>query len=148
MLYVVRTGELTLTESATKSLILIAPQGNIAKLRQIDISLAATAAQEEILFQLYRVETIGTPTGTAKACEPCEEYSPAAAATALTALTAEPTAVKVLADWLVQPLGGMISIPFPFGGEVAAKAVGARLGLRYISKTSKPLCAANIWFEE
>ncbi len=148
MLYVVRTGELTLAESVTKSLILLNPVANIVKLRQLDVSLAATAAQEEILFQLYRVETIGAPAGTAAAIQPGEEWAPATATTALTALTAEPTAVKIIADYLVQPLGGIISIPFPFGAEIAAKAAGARLGLQYKSKTSKPVAACNLWFEE
>lgn len=147
-LFVIPTGETTLTESATKSLILLAPGAREVKLRQIDISVAAKEAIEEVRFEIYRVETIGAPAGTAATPQLANETDGAALAAALTLLTTEPTAVKVLASYLLQPLGGVISIPFPYGAEICSKASGARIGLRYITPTVKPKCAANLWFEE
>jgi hypothetical protein len=148
-LYTVPTGKTTLTESATKSLILINPQTNSIKVRQLDVSLSASAAAEEVQIDLYRVETIGSAAGAATTPQLADERDGAATSSALTILTTEPSAVKVLASYFVQPLGGFISIPFPYGAEVVSKLAGARIGIRYTTAASvKPPCVAQLWFEE
>lgn len=148
-LYTVPTGKITLTEAVTKSLILVNPATVSIKLRQIDISLGASAVSEEIQFDLYRVTELGSAAGTATTPQLADERDGAATSSALTALTTEPTKVNVLASYLVQPLGGLFTLPFPFGGEVASKLAGARIGLRYTAPASvKPSCAAQLWFEE
>lgn len=148
-LYVVNSGETTLEAAKKKSLILINPATIAIKLRQLDISLGASAAAEEVLFELYRVETIGSAAGAATTPQLANEKDSAATSTALTILTTEPTAVKVIAAYLIQPLGGFFSIPFPYGAEVGSKSGGARLGLRYTTPAAvAPKCVTNIWFEE
>ena len=148
-LYTVSNGSVALTASATKSLILLNPTTVAIRLRQIDISLGQTAAAEEVLFDLYRVETIGPAAGAAATPQPADEKDAAAVSSALINLTSEPTAVKVLASYLVQPLGGLLSIPLNFGAEIASKAAGARLGLRYTTPAAvTPKCVAQLWFEE
>lgn len=148
-LYTVPTGNVALTAAATKSLILINPAIIAVKIRQLDISLGQTAAAEEVLFDLYRVETIGPAAGAAATPQPSDERDAASTSSALINLTSEPTAVKVLASYLVQPLGGLLSIPFNFGAEVGSKLAGARLGLRYTTPAAvTPKCVAQLWFEE
>ncbi len=153
-LYTVSTGKLTLTESATKSLILLNPVTVSIKVRQLDISLAASAAAEEIQFDLYRVATLGTPEGEAATPALADERDGAATSSALIAKASEggfkkePTAVTLLASYLLQPLGGVISIPLPYGAEVVTKLAGARLGVRYVSPAVKPACIGTLWFEE
>ena len=148
-LYIVPTGKVTLTETATKSLILVNPATVGIKLRQIDVALGAGAVSEEVQFDLYRVTELGSAAGAATTPQLADERDGAATSTALTILTTEPTKVNVLASYLVQPLGGLFSLPFAFGAEVASKLAGARIGLRYTTPASvKPSCVAQLWFEE
>lgn len=154
-LFTVSTGKLTLTESATKSLILLNPATVSIKLRQLDISIGASAAAEEVQFDLYRVGTLGTPEGEAATPVIADNLGGAATTTALIAKASEggfkkePTAVTAIASYLIQPLGGIISIPFPFGAEPACALAGARMGVRFTTPGSvKPACIATAWFEE
>lgn len=148
-LYVVSSGETTLEAAKKKSLILINPATAAIKLRQLDISLGAAAAAEEVLFEVYRVETIGAAAGAASTPQLANEKDAASLSSGLIILTTEPTAVKVIAPYLVQPLGGLVSIPFPYGAEIGSKAGGARIGVRYTTPTGvAPKCVANLWFEE
>lgn len=150
-LFVVPIVATALTAEKTKSLILLEPGAAVeVKLRQLDISLGAAAVSEEVQIDIYRVETIGTPAGTGPtAPQLANEMGSAAQSKALTILTTEPTAVKVLASYMVQPLGGLFSMPLPYGSEIIAKPGGARLGVRYVTPAGvAPKCLANLWFEE
>jgi hypothetical protein len=148
-LYIVTTGKVTLTGGSTKSLALLNPVTNAFKVRQIDISLDASTASTGVQFDLYRVATIGTPAGTTTTAVLADERDTAATTTSLTTLTAEPTTVTVLASWYVQPLGGLVVIPFPYGGEPIGKGAGNRIGIRYVTPASvTPDCLLNVWFEE
>lgn len=148
-LYTVSSGNVALAAAVTKSLILLNPVVGAMRVRQIDVSLGQAAAAEEVLFDLYRVETIGPAAGAAGVVQLADEKDAAAGTTALINLTSEPTAVKVLASYLLQPLGGLLSIPLNFGAEIATKAAGARIGLRYTTAAAvTPKCVAQLWFEE
>jgi hypothetical protein len=153
-IYAVTTGKLTLAAAATKSLILITPV-NATKLRQLDISLGAAAAAEEVEFDLYRVNALGAPEGEAATPELIDERDTAASDSALIAKASEngfkkePTSVKVIAPYLIQPLGGLLSMPFPYGAEPGAAKGGKPIGLRYTTPAGvTPTCIATLWFEE
>lgn len=153
-LYTVSTGKLTLAESAEHSLILINPEKVAVKVRQLDISLGASAAVEEVQFDLYRVTTLGTPEGETATPALVIEDGSTATSPALIAKASEkgfkkePTSVTVIASYLVQPLGGLFSLPFPFGAEPVTKQGGSRIGIRYSSPAVKPTCIVQLWFEE
>lgn len=154
-LYTVLTGKLTLTEAATKSLILINPATIALTLRQIDISLGAASGSEEVQFDVYRATAIGAPEGEAATPTPADEKDGPATSSALIGKPAEggfkkePTTALVIASYLIQPFGGLFSIPFPYGSEIRTKLAGQRIGLRYVTPASvKPACIAAVWFEE
>lgn len=152
-LYSVRDANspITLTAAATKSLWLLNPVGDFFLLAQLGVSLDASAAAAGVRFELYRVTTIGTPTGTAATPVRVNRSTEAAASatTALTELTAEPTAVEVMAEWYLQPFGGLLDLQYPLGREPLSPAAGARMGLRYITPAAvTPNCAAYVWFDE
>lgn len=148
-LYTVPTGEITPEEAKTKSLILVNPATIAVAIRQLDVSIRAKEALDEIRFDLYRVNAIGTPAGTSTTPISADARDAAATSTALTALTTEPTSVFVIASYFIQPFGGVLSIPFPFGAEPVAAAGGARIGLRYTTPSGvKPPMAAQFWIEE
>ena len=148
-LYVVTTGKLALTANATKSLALVNPATPAFKVRQIDISLDGSAAAAGVQFDVYRVVTIGSAAGTATTPGLADERDIAAQSSALTALTTEPTTVSVLASYYLQPLGGFVVLPFPFGAEVIGKGGGNRIGVRYVTPSGvSPDCLLNFWLEE
>lgn len=143
------TSDTTLTAASTKSLILLNPVTVAFKLRQIDISLDASAAAAGVKFQVYRVSTIGTPAGTTATPWLADERDVAATTTALTNLTAEPTTVGVLCSYYLQPLGGLYTLPLPFSAEIIGKGGGNRIGLRYTTPAAvAPDVIATAWFEE
>lgn len=147
--FVVTTGSLALTASATKSLILLAPGTPEAKITQLDISMNATAVSPEVQFDLYRVTTLGSPAGTSTTPLLLDAVQQAAATSALTALTTEPTTVVPLYSYFLQPLGGVLVIQYPLGREPTMTTAGARWGLRYVAPAGVSNNAiANITFEE
>lgn len=146
-LYVANAAKTALT-SGTKTILLLNPVTDSFIIRQIDISMDATAASAAVQFDLYRVATVGTPAGTSVTPALADERDTTSiTTTALSWLSAEPTTVTVLASYFVQPLGGLFVLPFPYGAEVIGKPAGNRIGLRYVS-TVTPNCLANIWFDE
>lgn len=139
----------TLTAASTKSLILLNPATNRAVLTEVSISLNGSAAGTAVQFDLYRVTTLGSPTGTSTTALLLDPATQAATTTALTVLTAEPTTVSVLDSWQVQELGGLFVIQYPLGREPVLAAAGARVGIRYTTASATtPTCACTVWFEE
>jgi hypothetical protein len=154
-LYVVSTGKRTIKENATTTLLLVTPGAVAIKVRQFDIALGSAGVAEELQFDVYRVETLGTPEGEAYTPLAADERDGAANAAAKILETGkevfkkEPTAVKVLASYLIQPLGGLFSVPFPYGGEVGTKVSGAGIGIRAVTPVGvKCTGIVNLWFEE
>lgn len=150
-LYGTRTGLITLTASATKSLWLLNPVTDFFKLAQLAISFNAPASSATVAVELYRTTTIGTPTGTTAIFTKVDRVGDAAAptTTGLTNLTAEPTAVEVLADWEIQPYGGLIDLQYPLGREPLAQTTGARIGLRCTTPASTtPGVRSYVWLDE
>jgi hypothetical protein len=142
-------GAVTLTASATKSLILLNPVTNRAVITEISISLNGSAAGTAVEFDLYRVVTIGSAAGTTGTQNALDPATQVATTTSLTSLTTEPTTVVVLDSWDVQELGGLIVIQYPLGREPVLAAAGARVGIRYVTAASTtPSCVSTIWFEE
>ncbi len=139
-----------LSASATKSLILADAGTNELYLREIGIGFDASAAGQSVRVELYRVTTIGTPTGTSTTPIKKEEGTGAADATSLTNLTAEPTAVEVLKVWYVPPNGGELVLQNPLGDEeVQRTATDGRLGLRVVTPTGvTPNAVAYFEIEE
>lgn len=150
-LYSVRTGSVALTASTTKSLWLLNPAGDFFVLAQLGISFDASAASAGVGIELYRVTTIGTATGTTYTPVKVNRQadSAAAATTAQTPVTTEPTAVEVLADWFIQPFGGLFDVQYPLQREPLAAAAGQRIGFRYVTPAAvTPNCRAYVWFDE
>ena len=112
-LYTVPTGEVTPTEAATKSLILVNPASVAAFLRGIDISIKAKEALEPIRFDLYRVATLGSPTGAATTPILTDERDVASVSSALTTLTAEPTSVTVIDSVVCRAVRRPLLDPIP-----------------------------------
>lgn len=150
-IYGVRTGALTLTASATKSLWLLNPAADFFVLAQFGVALDASAAAAGVAFELYRTTTLGSPTGTTATVVKVNRVGDAGTATTtgLTALTAEPTAVEVLAEWYVQPFGGVLDMQYPLQREPLAAAAGQRIGLRYTTPAAvTPNCRSYAWIDE
>jgi hypothetical protein len=149
--YGTRTGSVALTASSTKSLWLLNPATDLFVIAQMAISFDASASSAGVGIELYRVTTLGTPTGTTATFTKIQPVGDAASptTTGLTALTAEPTAVEILADWFIQPFGGALDLQYPLGREPMAAGGGARFGLRYVTPASvTPNARAYVWFNE
>ncbi|MER8030726.1 hypothetical protein ABTZ78_17405 [Streptomyces bauhiniae] len=148
--YTATTAKVTLTASATKSLILLAPGTPGLRLTELGVSFDGSTAAQGVQVDLYRVATLGSPTGTnTTPAKLTDENAPAASASALTALTAEPTAVTVLRSWMVAPFGGLLALQEVLDREVGAASSGARLGLRYTTAAGvTPGCVAYLGFTE
>lgn len=150
-LYAVKTGSAAMTAASTKSVWLINPASDFFLIAQLSFSMDASAAAAGVGLELYRVTTIGTPAGTAYTPVKVNRQGDAAAATttALITLTTEPTAVEILAEWFLQPFGGVIDLEYPLGREPLAAAAGNRIGLRYITPAAvSPNSRSYVWFDE
>lgn len=149
--YATRTGSVALTASSTKSLWLLNPATDLFVMAQMGLSFDASATSAGVGIELYRTTTLGTPAGTTATFSKIQPVADATSptTTGLTALTVEPTAVEVLADWFVQPFGGLIDLQYPLQREPMAAAGGQRIGLRYVTPASvTPNCRAYVWFNE
>jgi hypothetical protein len=150
-LYTVRTGSVALTASTTKSLWLLNPAVDYFVIAQLAVSFDASAASAGVGIELYRVTTIGSATGTTFTPIKVNRIGDTAASgtTAQTPVTTEPTAVEVLADWFIQPFGGLFDVQYPLMREPLAAAAGQRIGLRYVTPAGvTPNCRAYVWFDE
>ncbi|MCX5239821.1 hypothetical protein OG824_31930 [Streptomyces prunicolor] len=148
--YTVTTAKITLTASATKSLILLAPGTPGLRLTELGVSLDGSSALQGVQIDLYRVATLGSPAGSsATPAKLTDDSTPAATATALTALSAEPTSVTILRSWMVSPFGGLLALQEVLDREVGAITSGSRLGLRYTTASGvTPGCVAYMGFTE
>lgn len=151
-LYSTRTvGAVTLSASATKSLWLLNPVTDFFVVAEIGVSFKASAASDTVAVELYRVTTLGTPTGTTATFTKVNRVGDASAptTTGLVNLTAEPTAVEILADWEVQPFGGLLDIQFPLQREIIGAAAGSRIGLRCVTPAATtPGVRSYAWIDE
>lgn len=150
-LYGTRTGSVALTASATKSLWLLSPAGDFFVIAQMAVSFDASAASAGVGIELYRTTTVGSPAGTTATFTKVNRVGDAATptTTGLTALSTEPTAVEVLADWFIQPFGGLFDVQYPLQREPLASAAGQRFGLRYVTPAAvTPNCRAYVWLDE
>lgn len=132
--YVVPSGSVALSASATKSLWLINPATPGFRLTEVAVSFDASTASVAPRVELYRITTIGPATGTNT--PPIRVNAPleiASQSTAQTVITSEPTAVEVLRQWFIQPGGGLVVLQYPLGREPAAAGGGQRIGLRVIT---------------
>lgn len=152
-LYAVRTGSVALTASTTKSLWSLNPTGDFMLIAQMGISFDATAASVGVAIELYRVVTVGSMAGTA-ITTPAKvnrvgDSSASGSTTCWAPVTTEPTTVEILADWFIQPFGGLLDVQYPLGREVIGAAAGQRLGLRYVTPAAvTPNVRAYVWYDE
>lgn len=147
--YVITTGKITATASATKSLWLLNPVTNQVSIIGIDISLDGSTAAASVQFDLYTVTTIGSAAGATGVVNKMNPGIPAATTTALTALTTEPTTVVVLASWYVTPFGGLFPYQLPLGREFVMAGAGVRWGLRWTTASGvTPDIISNVYIEE
>lgn len=150
-LYSTRTGTITLAAAATKSLWLLNPVSDFFVIAEIGFSFNASAASATVAVELYRTTTLGSPAGTTAVFTKVNRVADAAAptTTGLTNLTTEPTAVEVLADWEIQPFGGLLDIQYPLQREPLAASAGARLGLRCVTPAATtPGVRSFCWLDE
>jgi hypothetical protein len=149
--YGTRSGLVTLSASATKSLWLLNPATDYFVIAQMSVSFKATASSDTVAVELYRTTTLGTPAGTTATITKINRISDAASATTtgLTSLTTEATAVEVLADWEIQPFGGAIDLQYPLSREPLAAAAGSRIGIRCTTPSGvTPGVRSYVWFDE
>jgi hypothetical protein len=151
-LYSTRTvGAITLTAAATKSLWLLNPVSDFFVLAQLAVSFNAAAASATVAIELYRTTTLGTPTGTTATFTKVNRVADAATptTTGLVNLTAEPTAVEILADWEIQPFGGLLDLQYPLQREPIGAAAGQRIGLRAVTPAATtPGVRSYCWLDE
>lgn len=144
------TGAYTLGSAQSKSAWLVNPVQASVAIIEIGISMDnVTTNAEPVKCELYRVTTIGTPTGTTGIINALDEAYEASSTTVLTQLTAEPSAITNICGWYIQPNSGLIVIQYPLGREPRAKAAGARLGLKVITATNvTPLFTSYVYWAE
>jgi hypothetical protein len=150
-MYSVKTGSVALSAATTKSLWMLNPVTDYFLVAQFGISFDAAAATAGIGCELYRVVTIGSAAGTAYTPVKVNRVADTGAAStaASSVVTTEPTTVEVLAEWFMQPFGGLYDIQYPLLREPLASAAGQRIGLRYITPAGvSPNCRAYVWFDE
>jgi len=139
-----------LTASATKTLVLVNPEGNEIKIKEISCGFDAAAAGQSIRVELIRVTTIGSPVGTTGTQVKTDTATQAALAASLINLTTEPTAVEVIKHWPLVPNGGALVLQNPLGDEEKGGDVtDERIGIRVITPAAvTPNALAYIKFEE
>lgn len=120
---------IALTAAAAKSMWLINPATYSFVIMEFGIGFDGSTATAPIQVMLYRVNTIGTPAGTAATVQKFDPNAATTATTCLTNLTTEATSIDVLAAWPVAANNGMFVMQYPLGREPDAAAAGARLGL-------------------
>lgn len=124
-----------LAANTTKSLILLIPAVKIV-LTHVDISMDASAAAAGVRFDLYRVTTLGSPSGsnfTPVKTHPGDSASGLTTTNCRVNLTAEPTTVEVIQSWYVQPFGGLLPLDAVLDREIVGPASGSGIGLRYVN---------------
>lgn len=134
----IESSAVALSSASTKSLFLIDAGVNEYELIEFGVGFDAEADVAAVRCELYRVTTIGSPTGTSTTPKKVKEASGAADATSLTNLTAEPSAVEIIGGpWYVRPDGGQLVIQYPLGDEPTQRtATDGRIGLRAITATN------------
>jgi hypothetical protein len=107
-----------ITASATKTLVGITAPARGVKLKEVSISFdGVDAAKVPVRVELVRTSTAGTATtGTA-----ANDFNTGVAADTVVkrVFTVEPTPSEVLRQWYVTPAGGLWTIQWPLGDEVA-----------------------------
>ncbi|MET7746194.1 hypothetical protein [Streptomyces sp. NPDC005385] len=148
--YTVTSAKTTLSASATKTMVLLAPGTPGLRLTELGVSFDGSTTGTGVQVDLYRVATLGSPAGTTTTpAKLTDDNAPAATATALTALSAEPTSVTILRSWLVSPFGGLLAMQEVLDREVGAITSGARIGLRCLTAAGvTPGCIAYLGFAE
>jgi hypothetical protein len=150
-LYATKTGSAAMTASSTKSLWLLNPATDFFLIAEFGVSVDASAAAAGVGIELYRTTTLGSPAGTTATFSKINRVGDAAVptTTGLVNLSAEPTAVEVLAEWFLQPFGGLFDIQYPLQREPLAAAAGQRIGLRYVTPAGvTPNYRSFVWFDE
>lgn len=150
-LYSTRTGSTAMTASSTKSLWLLNPVTDFFVLAEFGVALDASAAAAGVGIELYRTTTLGSPAGTTATFSKVNRVGDAATptTTGLVNLTTEPTAAEVLADWFIQPFGGVLDIQYPLQREPLGASAGQRIGLRYVTPASvTPNYRSYVWLDE
>lgn len=150
-LYSTRTGSVALTASSTKSLWLLNPVTDFFVIAEFSVALDASAAAAGVGIELYRTTTLGSPAGTTATFSKVNRVSDASTptTTGLVNLTTEPTAVEILADWFLQPFGGVLDIQYPLQREPIGASAGQRIGLRYVTPAAvTPNCRSYVWLDE
>ena len=150
-IYGTRSALTALSASSTKSLWLLNPATDFFKIIEFSVSFNASASSATVGIELYRTTTVGSPTGTTAVFTKIDRVGDAASptTTGLTVLTAEPTAVEILADWEIQPFGGVLDIQYPLGREPLGAAAGQRMGIRCVTPASTtPSVRSYVWIDE
>jgi hypothetical protein len=126
----------TLTASATKTLLLYNPATIDAVLSELCVSFDTPIAATGIQIDLYRVVTLGSAAGTTGVLVPSSNPDSTTIPNStgnLTNLTTEPTTVAVIKSWYIQQ-SGLLLLQAPLGREtLASKTGGAAVGLRAIT---------------
>lgn len=146
----VASGAVALSASATKSLVLLNPVTNKARITAVKISMDGSAAAQGIRYETYRVTTVGSAAGTTGTVNQCDTSDQAATTTALTALTVEPTTIVVLDPVLLQQIGGLYVLQGPLGREEDVLApAGSRWGIHAVTPSGiSTNVSCTVYFEE
>lgn len=151
-IYCVKQGGFSHPAAGTKSSWLLNPVSRSIKIVEISISYDSAVSGAGFAVELYRVTTLGSPAGTT--------YTPvkisggadtsACATTALIALGTEPTAIETLAEWMIQPFGGVLLLQYPQTREPFTAQAGQRIGIRTSTPAGATTCNSRgyVWFDE
>jgi len=151
-IYACKSGSLSYPAATTKTLVLLNPVTNPFKLLTVSVSFDSAVPQPGFSVELYRVTTIGSAAGTAGVISKVNPVGDAITptTTALITLSTEPTASEVLADWWIQPFGGLIDKDLPLDREIFAPGAGQRIGVRVSTPAGATTCNGRgyMWFSE
>jgi hypothetical protein len=122
--------DVALTAATAKTVLsCIAAASRILLLTELGISFDATATgNEAVLVELCKCDQ--ATAGTSTSVTPVQvrgDPSYTAAFTAAKNFTAEPTAITVVSEYLVEPKSGLLVVQFPLGREVWSDIADALL---------------------
>jgi hypothetical protein len=149
-LYTVPVKQKIKASEGPKTLALIKPEAAAIKIRQIDVSLDSAGAAAGVQFDIFRA-TFEAGGGEEKTPIKIDARDESAASKAYITYTEanKPALGFIIATYYLQPLGGLLPLPFPYGAEIIGKAKGECIGLRFTTVAGTEAdVAAQIWFEE
>jgi hypothetical protein len=106
------------------------------------------AEDNSVLYEVIRTDGSGAGTATSRTPVPVDAADIAATCSGFVNYTAEPTAVTVVREGRVTPVGGGIIYPFEFLDAIVAGVANHLIGLRLTAAQGQSNIRGTLTFEE